>query len=207
MTSARAGAAIAGALLLAFPANASPLSPPRLVTAQADGAFKSEADGSLAHVQSGFLFPARLAGLDRTGDHVFQPDDVSARYGMSTPTEPWLDLYVYPAQGPLADEAADVGQIIVDSYSATPLPQARPLPQSAADGRSQWYSAQFAGRAVTTGYVLVRRGGWSVKVRATSPQAAGSDGIGKLLDAIDAIGWGWAPARAPAGDERAIAQR
>jgi hypothetical protein len=183
--------------IVASPATAADLpSTPRLAQ-DSRPAVNFQPDGTIRHVASGFVFPMKLATLEFEKEHVFSPEDVSARYGQSTLTDPWLDLYIYPAAGTLDTEAAEIGQIIVDHYSATAVAQVRPLPPSAADGRIQWYRGSIQGQEIITGFVLVRRGGWAMKVRMTSPAAAGGDAIERLVAAVAEVPWEWVPVQAP----------
>ena len=201
-------AALFGAFLLsASPAFSNPLVAP--AAQEAEAVFRSRPDGALEHVASGFVFPKELALLRFGGEHVYAADNVSARYGSTSSEDgqPWLDLYIYPAQGTLEDEAAQVGQIIIDRYSAMPIDGTRTPPPIAADGRSQWYAATIGELKITTGYVLVRRAGWSMKVRASTPANAGGAGLEQLLDAIAAVRWDWAPAKSPPGEIPVVASR
>ena len=194
---ASVAALIAGLFLFTSPVLANPVPAPAVQDAEA--VFRGRADGALEHIASGFVFPRQLALLRFGGEHVYAADNVSARYGSTTSEDgkPWLDLYIYPAQGAIEDEAAEVGQIIVDRYAARPIDGTRTPPPIAADGRSQWYAATIGELKITTGYVLVRRGGWSIKVRASTPANAGGTGLEQLLDAIAAVRWDWAPAKSP----------
>ena len=196
-----------GLAIVASPAAGADVRATSFLAQESSSVVNAQPDGTVRHSASGFAFPTKLATLEFEKEHIFGPDDVSARYGQSTLTDPWLDLYIYPAAGTLDAEAAEIGQIIVDRYSATAVAQVRPLPPSAADGRMQWYRGSIQGQEIITGFVLVRRGGWAMKVRMTSPAAAGGDAIERLAAAIAEVPWEWTPAQAPAIPDKITATR
>lgn len=163
-------------------------------------------DGSFLHKASGFVFPRQLDRLIAARERIYALDNVSVRYGdPSASGKPSVELHVYPADGTIEQEAADVSQTIVERFQATPLPDMRTLPATAADGRTRWYSVKAGGTGIT-GYVLVRRGGWSIKAQATSPVTAGVPGVEQLFDAIAAVRWNWMPQPAPASVIKAVAR-
>lgn len=205
---ARASAAgLAGMLLLWTPTAASAESEP---TVSVEEVFASDPAGGAVHLASGFPFPGKLAELQAVGPHVFKPDNVMVRYGGTGPSdgEGWLDLFIYPGEGSLDEESAEVGSIIVENYGATSIASPRPLPPFAADARSGWYVGTGPdGMRITTGYMLARRNGWSMKVRATAPEQSGEAALRKLLDGIDAVGWNWSPSKPPQPVEKVVAER
>lgn len=169
--------------------------------------FQRDDQGRLVHRQSGYIFPSRLDSFAFVGEMANSPSDVFARYGAAGPSDgkPWLDLFVYLAEQPLDAEARSVGAIIEKTYRAVPIPAPAPLPPAASDGQMRWYLGKIGNREILTGYVIIRRGEWLIKARATSPGSAGSESIGQLLQAIAAIDWGWAPTTA--ANEKVVAAR
>jgi hypothetical protein len=163
-------------------------------------ALSEETGGAMVHRLSGFRFPVELAGLPRVGAQVLAPDDIMVRYGAAGPDdgEPWLDLIIYPASQSIDDEATGVAKLIVERWNGKTVDFGRPLPPAASDGRQQWYDGRLEDFEATTGYVLVQRSSWFIKIRATNPKTVGRQGVDKLLDAIAAVRWNWTPPAAVA---------
>ena len=199
----RSAAALLFALLLAV----SPIPTAHAQSVPLAGQAITAGPDGYVHIASGFRFPPQLGQVKAVGERVFEASNVMVRYGSEGPESKgaWFDLYVYPARGPLDDEAAEVGQIILERYGAQPAPPPRPLPRIASDGRAQWYSATIENRPSRTGYIIVRRGGWSMKVRATVPNDTGDAELQRILDGIAAVPWDWAPAKAPDEAEKVVA--
>lgn len=194
--------ATAAAVMLAAPALAQ--QPPSAPFRHQDS-LQPTADGAQRHLTSGFVFPASLGTLKATGLRAFADDDIMIRYGNAALPSSWgwVDLFIYRSSASLDDEAGEVARVIADNYGATPLQSEASLPASAADGRSGWYRGNIAGRAMTTGFLLVRRGDWRVKARATAYDTAGPEAAERIRQALAAAPWDWSPAEQ--ADERVVA--
>ena len=158
-----------------------------------DRVFEAREGGAIVHRASGFVFPVSLADMPRRKVQIFAADNVMVQYTLrgGARGDAWLDLIVYPALRPLADEAHDIESHIVRNLAARPVSPAPPLPEAALGARSGWFEGMHQGIRMTSGYVIAQRGTWFVKVRATNPAQAGQIGMQRLLAAITAVPWGW----------------
>jgi hypothetical protein len=151
------------------------------------------ADDSVIHHDSKFVFPSRLGDMPVRKIIVYGPGDVSVDYTLrgGGNGDAWISLFVYPAAHNLTDEAADIEATLIDRLHPSRIPAPRDAPSSAADGRNAWYHGAIGDLQLTSAYVVVRRGDWFIEARASIPDAAGSTGIERTLDALDAIPWDW----------------
>lgn len=155
--------------------------------------FATRAAGVQRHLSSGYDFPDHLGDMPRRKYRIWAPNDVAVNYTLrgGGNGDPWLDVYVYPAPRPGAEEASGVEASLLDNLHGAPITDQPPLPLTASDGFSRWFSGDYENRRVTTGYVLVKRGGWYILARGTAPAESGSDGLARLHRAIATIDWAW----------------
>lgn len=166
--------------------------------AQIAAMVEERADGSVVQRASGFfVFPDALGPYRRVGIRILAPDDFMARYGSEGPDSggSWLDLIAYRAKQPFQKEAEGVDGLIGERWTATKVNSPAQLPGSANGALQAWYHARQESLVGTTGFVLNQRGGWFIKVRATSPDAAGVKVLKTMTDAIAAVAWDWYPAQ------------
>ena len=151
------------------------------------------ADDSVVHHASKFLFPSRLGDMPVRKIVVYGPGDVSVDYSLrgGGNGDAWISLFFYPSAHDLTDEAADIEATLIDRLHPSRIPAPRDAPPSAADGRNAWYHGAIGDQQLTSANVVVRRGDWFIEARASIPDAAGSTGIERTLDALDAIPWDW----------------
>lgn len=165
------------------------------------------ADDSVRAVQSGFVYPPALGEMPIRKAAVYGPGDVSAyytRYGGGN-GDPFITVFVYPkpmAFGPLVEDVE--GAMLSKITDARAIAPPGPLPEGARDGVQKWYSGRYEGlENATNGFIMVERGEWIIKVRATIPTVPTPEKIRVLLTALSAIDWNWG--RANAQDEQAQA--
>ena len=127
---------------------------------------------------------------------VYGPGDVSADYTQrgGGNGDVWITFFVYPMGHPFADEDADIQKSLIEKWSATRIPPLGAAPNAASDGTSGWFHGTFQGMQATNSYILVRRDGWFLEARCTIPDVAGSTGIDRAVNALNAIPWSWRPA-------------
>ncbi len=183
-------AATAGLLAVAMPAG----SPARAqaAIAAADVLRAGEA-GSLVHGASRFVFPAALGGIPRRKITFFATDNVAAQYTLrgGGNGDAWFDLFIYPASLPVDEEARSVEASLVQSLKAVSVVAPVPIPAAARDGKSGWFQGRLNERSMTSGYILVQRGKWFIKLRASIPAEARDDAIARFSRAVEAIAWDW----------------
>jgi hypothetical protein len=204
----------AAAAALAAAAHAPAAASPKLIPAQQEidpaSVLDERADGSLLHRQSGFLFPAKLGALPLLGPRVLAADDIMARYSLDEKTglgDAWLDLILYSAQQPLEDEVSGVESLIVDHFKAKPIADPAPPPAGIRDGHHGWYEGSIDGVGMVTTYVMVKRGGWLVKIRGSAKSSAGRAAVDQLAAAIAAAPWTWVPSADPPAPAKTVANR
>jgi hypothetical protein len=137
-----------------------------------------------------------LGDMPRRKVVAYAPNDVAVQYTLRGGGlgDAWFDLYVYPATLDIGAEAREVESQLIQNLKAQTIEAPAPPPSAASDGTSGWYKGTYGARSMTTAYFLVRRGSWYLKVRASSPDEAGSSGIERLVLAIGQIDWAWNPA-------------
>jgi hypothetical protein len=155
--------------------------------------FSEGAAGAAVHRASRFAFPASLGDMPRRKLEIYAADDVAAQYSLrgGGNGDAWVDLIVYPAGRPVAEEARDVEAALVRNFSAHPLAHGPGLPTAADGAIGGWFEGQLQGRAMMTGYVLVKRGRWYILGRASSPSAGGGETLARAAAALAAIDWRW----------------
>ena len=151
----------------------------------------AEPDGSLRHPASGYHFAAKLGELPVRHKIVYAPDDVAVQYKLGLdPDDAFLDVIVYRATRPTTDEADGMVESIDANWTGrADLADPPPIPTGARDGIARWFTASLDGTPMTTGFVIVERGGWGIVARGSSPQAGGTGARKRLTDAINAIDW------------------
>lgn len=137
---------------------------------------KREGD-TLRHRASGYMFPASLGAMPARKLIVYGPGDMSVQYTLNGGAngDGWIDLYVYPKDVPLDEEAAATDEIIRDHYQGgiTAIPQGFPAAEYGVAGA--WYKATIGGKPYLTHYQLAHHGDWAVKVRFSMPVDAAPD--------------------------------
>ena len=201
--------AVALTLFTAVPAEASAVAAQSEESIDPSTVFDQREDGSLVHRLSGFEFPARLGPLPLVGPNVIAEDDIMARYSLSDDGlgDAWLDLILYPAEQPFDEEAKSVESLIVEHFQAKAIADPGPSPAAAGDGRHGWYQGSIDGEDMVTTYVLVKRGGWLMKIRATARASAGRPAVDQLVAAIAAAPWAWTPKANPERPDKPVALR
>ena len=148
---------------------------------------------TLRHLAANYLFPASLGDMPARKLIVYGPSDMSVQYTLrgGGNGDGWIDLYVYPKDVPLAEEAAATDEIIREHYKgeSIAMPQGFAMPEFGV--ASGWYSATIGGRPYLTHYQLAHHGDWSVKVRFSMPVDAAPDVRERAAAALAAFPTRW----------------
>lgn len=130
----------------------------------------------------------------------YGPGDASLEYTLrgGGNGDAWITLYVYPVRATLATEELNAQNPLIQRWSAKPIATPEKLPRPTPDMKDGWYTGNYEGREVTTGYRLVKRGDWYLKARFTIPKVAGQLGVDRTLAAIGAVPWDWLAVKSPA---------
>ena len=170
------------ALAAAALANAPPLlAQPQPVSTPIDEVVDSaevRRDGEmLRHRAANYLFPASLGGMPARKLIVYGPGDMSIQYTLrgGANGDGWIDLYVYPKDVPLAEEAAATDEIIREHYKGKSIPVPQGFAAAEKGVASGWYDATIGGQPYLTHYQLAHHGDWAVKVRFSMPVDAAPD--------------------------------
>lgn len=187
--------AAAIALFGAAPAFAEPVVTP--VAEVVDSADVQRDGERFRHLGSGYVFPSSLGDMPARKVTVFGPGDVSVQYTVNggAAGDVWIDVYVYPAADRTIDETAeDIASAIRNTFNATSAITPDGLKIAAADLRSGWFDGKLGERSLKTGYYVVKRGTWLIKIRATMPSPPSRDMVGRTARAIGAVNLGALPA-------------
>ena len=191
------GAAIAACLAIAAPASVGAQEAQRETPAAPSPFLAPIAGGEIRHAASGYVFPATLGPMRLRNQTAISERDVMVDYiGAGKPHDaPWLDVIVYDYGRSLATEAEGATRLIVERWQPVDgAPKAIATPANAVAARSGWWHAAINGHAMTTGFVMVKRGPWIIEARVSCPDASGEAGIATVQAALEAIDWtGGAP--------------
>lgn len=189
-------ALVAGiALFTAAPAHAEPVVTP--VAEVVDSADLRRDGERFRHVGSGYVFPSSLGDMPARKVTIFGPGDVSVHYTVKggAAADAWVDLYAYPAgDGTIAETSDDVVRAITNSFAATPALTPAGMAKHADGLRSGWFDGRLGERSLKTGYYIVQRGDWLIKIRATLPSPPAPELLARTAAAIAAVNLGPLPA-------------
>ena len=186
-------AAIGLALGLAAPAAADPI----VQSVESHRNDQGEIDrtgGGLVHRATGYVFPLTLADMPAVNTITYAPGIASVAYGFDTKDgRVFLALFIYPAEIPLAEDAANVEEALLQNMpgKAIDRPAAAPPPPAAA--RERWFDSTVGKTEVVTGYRIVQDGKHMIKVRLTMPKAGGQATLDRGWRALAAVRWSIAP--------------
>ena len=186
--------AVGIALLSIAPAHAEPV-----VTPVADVVDSPDVqrDGErFRHRASGYVFPSSLGDMPARKVTIFGPSDVAVQYTVNGggQGDAWIDIYVYPAGEPTIEEtAADIVTAITNTFNASPALPPRGITVRAAGVQSGWFDGRLAERSLKTGYYVVKRGDWLIKIRATMPSPPTQDFVNRTAAAVSAVNMGPLP--------------
>lgn len=193
----RGALALATGLALVFsaPARAEPVVTP--VAEVVDSADVRRDGERFRHVGSGYIFPSSLGDMPARKVTIFSPGDVSVQYTVKggAAGDAWVDLYAYPAgDWTIAETADDIAKAITNSFGATPALMPAGMEKRADGLHTGWFDGRIGERSFKTGYYVVRRGDWLIKIRATMPSPPTADMLARTAAAIAAVNLGPAPA-------------
>jgi hypothetical protein len=185
----------AGIVLLSIaPAHAEPVATP---VAEVVDSPDVQRDGErFRHRGSGYIFPSSLGDMPARKVTVFGPGDVSVQYTVNGGAggDAWVDIYVYPANDATVEEtAADITAAIIRTFNATPSLAPVGINAKAASIQSGWFDGRLGETSLKTGYYVVKRGNWLVKIRATMPSPPSRDMLTRTATAISAVNMGALP--------------
>lgn len=194
----RAALALATVLAILFsataPARAEPVVTP--VAEVVDSADIRRDGERFRHVGSGYVFPSSLGDMPARKVTIFSPGDVSVHYTVKggAAGDGWVELYAYPADDRTIVETADATvRAITNSFGATPALMPAGMEKRADGLRSGWFDGRIGERSFKTGYYVVRRGEWLIKIRATMPSPPTADMLTRTAAAIAAVNLGPLP--------------
>lgn len=171
----RAGAVLAVALVLAaLPAHAQ--------RAPVDPTFAAQAES---------LFPERLGNFKRHSISSAAPGRVGAAYTLTGQSGggPLVDIFMAAIGQPLVEDFASTEHMIGVIYEDLQVLRDLAPPPSAPGALGRLWQGSRHGRAVTTGVMILHRGGWRIKVRATVPAEMGEAGWGEVEALMRAYAW------------------
>lgn len=137
-----------------------------------DQIWRQEPGGHLVHLQSGAVCAESVAGIKRTGTHLFSPDgtDVSCQYDGNTSA---ITLYFYQRESTLEDEIAEAASAMHDRQ---PVSQVVPFKMTSPAFASYTLAYKRAdGLAYRSSALVADVSGWKLKVRLTTPASAAPD--------------------------------
>lgn len=183
------------ALHFAVPAHAKPV---ETSVAEVVDSTDVQRDGErFRHRGSGYVFPSSLGDMPARKVTIFGPGDVSVQYTVKggPAGDAWVDLYVYPANTTLAATAADIEGAIGRTFNTTPALAPAGVTIKGSDVRGGWFDGSLSDRSLKTGYYVVKRGDWLVKIRATMPSPPSPEIVARTAAAISAVNMGPLPGR------------
>ena len=184
------------ALFAIAPAHADPVAAP--VAEVVDSPDIQREGERFRHRASGYVFPSSIGDMPARKLVVYGPGDVSVQYTVDggAAGDAWVDIYVYPAgELTIEDTAADIVAAITNSFKATPSLAPRGFAVRTSDAQSGWFDGQFGQRSVKTGFYVVKRGEWLIKVRASMPSPPTQQHLTRTAAAVSAVNLGPLPAR------------
>ena len=182
------------ALFAAAPAHADPVTTP--VADVVDSADVQRDGERFRHLGSGYVFPSSIGDMPARKVTIFGPGDVSVQYTVNggAAGDAWVDVYVYPAGDWTVEEtAADIARAITNTFTATPALAPAGMTNRGAGLHSGWFDGQLGERSLKTGYYVVKRGAWLVKIRATMPSPPSPEMLNRTAAAIAAVNMGPLP--------------
>ncbi|WP_432769256.1 MAG: hypothetical protein HEQ22_00525 [Sphingopyxis sp.] len=186
--------AAGAALLIALPVHAQPVATP---VAEVVDSTDVQRDGErFRHRPSGYVFPSSLGDMPARKVTVFGPGDVSVTYSATggATGDAWVDIFVYPAGDmTIAETADDISAAITDTFAASPALAPDGMAVSATDLRSGWFDGRLRDKSLKTGYYVVKRGDWLIKIRATMPSPPTPDLTVRTAAAVRAVNMGPLP--------------
>ncbi|KTE08207.1 hypothetical protein [Sphingopyxis sp. H115] len=188
--------AVGTALVAATPAFAEPVS--KLVAEVSDTADVLRDGDRFIHRASGYIFPSSLGDMPARKVTVFGPGDVSVQYTVKGGAggDAWVDLYVYPADGEAIETAgAGVVDAIARNFRATPALAPEGTTVDATGLQSGWFDGRVREMSLKTGFYLVKRGDWLIKIRATMPSPPPAEMVRRTAAAIAAANLGPLPSQ------------
>jgi hypothetical protein len=187
---------VAGAALFAaVPAHADPVSAP--VAEVVDSADVQRDGERFRHRASGYVFPSSIGDMPARKVTVFGPGDVSVQYTVNggAAGDAWVDVYVYPAgDWTIEETAADIAAAITKTFAASPALAPTDMAVRGAGLKSGWFDGRLGDHSLKTGYYVVKRGEWLVKIRATMPSPPTPALLARTAAAIAAVNMGPLPA-------------
>lgn len=159
----------------AIPARAQPVSTP--IGEIADSSEVRREGSSLRHIPSNYLFPASLGGMPARKLTVYEPGNISVQYTLrgGSDGDGWIDLYVYPKDVGLTEEASMLENLLIERYHGERIATPAGFADPDGDVAGGWYTAEIGGQPYLTHFQLSQYGTWSVKARFSMPREAGSD--------------------------------
>ena len=155
------------------------------------GTLESQADKSLRHKESGWIFPRKVAGFETLGDAkgIDGTDDVAESYSKGKADDLiTATVYVYPTNSPALDASYDgAKRAIVASMGQRPLSQLwseGPFivgGERKLRGRKAFYKLGIGADSIGTLLYHYDVGDWAVKVRVTGKESLE---VFKLADAF-----------------------
>ena len=154
------------------------------------GDIDRRADG-FVHRSAGYHYPAMLGEMPARKTTTYGPRDAEVYYTLrgGANGDPWLDLFVYPAQLNLAEEAAELSALLKKNYQGTERVSPLGLPSLPPGAREQWFDVILKGVPAITGYRLVRDGDWFIKVRMSIPKSGGQVALDRAWKGLAAVPW------------------
>jgi len=146
-----------------------------------DQIWRQEPGGHLTHLQSGAVCAESVAGIKRTGTHLFSPDgtDVSCQYDGNTTA---VTLYFYQRESTREDEIAEAASAMHDRQ---PVSQVVPFKMTSPAFASYTLAYKRAdGMAYRTSALVADVAGWKLKVRLTTPASAATDIENRVVIAL-----------------------
>ena len=183
------------ALFAAAPVHAEPVVTP--VAEVVDSADVQRDGERFRHVGSGYVFPSSIGDMPARKVTVFGPGDVSVNYTVKGGGEgdAWVDIYAYPAgDWTIAETADDIVRAITKSFATTPALMPGGMAKRADGLHSGWFDGRLGERSLKTGYYVVRRGDWLIKIRATMPSPPTPEMLARTAAAIAVVNLGPLPA-------------
>lgn len=143
------------------------------------------------HRPAGYTYPSALGDMPARKTITYGTGDAAVYYTLlgGANNDPWLDLFVYPAQIDIAEEEGNVRGSLQKNSETREIPNPVGIPQAPNAARERWFDANIRGTPAITGYRMVRDGDWFIKVRLTIPKAGGKAAINRAWRGLAAVPW------------------
>jgi hypothetical protein len=162
-------------------------------TQGADGVFVVGDDGSVKHVQSGVVCPAKFPNVDFWHAEIFQSAlgagmDVGCDYGRNGSDGNWISkLTIFATKAPegmtldqaFAKDRNEVVQVAPNAVSLGEAVKEENKPATEPDIRSEEFSETRGGRGFISDLLVTLKDGWIFELRATYPGETGTAVIPK----------------------------